>query len=211
MSDEPDYYQILNVKPEATQDEIRKSYKKLAIKWHPDKNPDNKEEAEKKFKEISAAYAVLGDKEKRREYDAYKNGINMDFNFDFGSGFDPFDMFKDFFKDNDPFERMKKGFGNRFKFDDDDDGFFGFQGFDDFKGFSNFDIGSDFGGHGTSIKTSTMSVNGKTITKTEKTTYENGKKKVEVEEKSSDGKVKKYYLDEKGHKIDANHKRIKEK
>ena len=94
MSDEPDYYQILNVKPEATQEEIRKSYKKLAIKWHPDKNPDNKEEAEKKFKEISAAYAVLGDKEKRREYDAYKNGINMDFDFDFGSGFDPFDMEK---------------------------------------------------------------------------------------------------------------------
>ena len=55
MSDEPDYYQILNVKPEATQEEIRKSYKKLAVKWHPDKNPDNKDEAERKFKQISEA------------------------------------------------------------------------------------------------------------------------------------------------------------
>ena len=43
---------------------------------------------------MSEAYAVLGDKQKRREYDAYKNGINMDFDFDFGSGFDPFDMEK---------------------------------------------------------------------------------------------------------------------
>jgi curved DNA-binding protein CbpA len=46
MSDQPDYYKILNVSPEATEDQIRKSYKKLAIKWHPDKNPDNRKEAE---------------------------------------------------------------------------------------------------------------------------------------------------------------------
>ena len=60
------YYEILGVSETATDDEIRKAYKKLAIKWHPDKNPDNKDEAERKFKQISAAYAVLGDKQKRR-------------------------------------------------------------------------------------------------------------------------------------------------
>ena len=194
MSKEKDYYEILKVKPESTQDEIRRAYKKLAIKWHPDKNPDNKEEAEAKFKKISEAYAVLGDKKKRREYDAYKNGMNMDFDFDFGSDFDAFSMFDDFFKGHDPFENLKKGFGNfmsPFGFENEDnDDFFG-----NFGNFKNFNMDSGFGGSGTSIKTSTMSVNGKTITKTEKTTYENGKKKVEVEEKSSDGHVKKYFLE----------------
>ena len=50
-----DYYKILEVSENATNEEIRKAYKKLAIKWHPDKNPDNKKEAEEKFKSISEA------------------------------------------------------------------------------------------------------------------------------------------------------------
>lgn len=62
-----DYYKILNVKKDATQDEIKKSYHKLALKYHPDKN-DNKEEAEKKFKEIVEAYEVLSDPDKRARY-----------------------------------------------------------------------------------------------------------------------------------------------
>ena len=62
-----DYYKILNVKKQATQEEIKKSYHKLALKYHPDKN-DNKEEAEKKFKEIVEAYEVLSDENKRARY-----------------------------------------------------------------------------------------------------------------------------------------------
>lgn len=66
---ERDYYKILGVPENATQDEIKKAYKKLAVKHHPDKNPDNRESAEKKFKEISEAYFVLANDQKRREYD----------------------------------------------------------------------------------------------------------------------------------------------
>jgi curved DNA-binding protein len=63
-----DYYKILGVDRKAGQDEIKKVYRKLAMKYHPDKNPDNKQ-AEEKFKEINEAYQVLGDKEKRARYD----------------------------------------------------------------------------------------------------------------------------------------------
>ena len=64
-----DYYKILNVSRAAKDDEIKKSYRKLARKYHPDLNPNNKE-AEEKFKSISEAYEVLSDKEKRATYDA---------------------------------------------------------------------------------------------------------------------------------------------
>jgi molecular chaperone DnaJ len=65
---EKDYYEILGVKKTATDDELKKAYRNLAKKYHPDKNKGNKE-AEAKFKEISEAYAVLSDKEKRDQYD----------------------------------------------------------------------------------------------------------------------------------------------
>jgi molecular chaperone DnaJ len=63
-----DYYKILGVNKDASQEEIRKAYKKLALKYHPDKNPGDKK-AEEKFKEAAEAYEVLGNKEKREEYD----------------------------------------------------------------------------------------------------------------------------------------------
>ena len=63
-----DYYKILGVDKTATADEIKKAYRKLAVKYHPDKNPDNKS-AEEKFKEINEANEVLGDVEKRKKYD----------------------------------------------------------------------------------------------------------------------------------------------
>jgi curved DNA-binding protein len=66
-----DYYQVLGVDKKATAEEIKKAYRKLAVKWHPDKNPNNKAASEEKFKKISEAYAVLSDEEKRKNYDNF--------------------------------------------------------------------------------------------------------------------------------------------
>ncbi|KAK2380793.1 dnaJ protein subfamily B member [Trifolium repens] len=66
-----DYYKILQVDKNANDEELKKAYRKLAMKWHPDKNPTNKKEAEAKFKQISEAYDVLSDPEKRGIYDQY--------------------------------------------------------------------------------------------------------------------------------------------
>ncbi len=66
-----DYYEVLGVKREATPDEIKSSFRTLAKKWHPDRNPNNKTEAEEKFKEIAEAYSVLSDEQKRQQYDQF--------------------------------------------------------------------------------------------------------------------------------------------
>ncbi|OVA00331.1 DnaJ domain [Macleaya cordata] len=66
-----DYYKILQVDKNAKDDDLKKAYRKLAMKWHPDKNPNNKKEAEAKFKEISEAYEVLSDPQKKAVYDQY--------------------------------------------------------------------------------------------------------------------------------------------
>jgi len=91
-----DYYSVLGVARGASADEIKKAYRKLAIKYHPDKNPDNKE-AEEKFKEISAAYEVLGDAEKKNRYDQVgHDAFTRKGGGGFGGGaggFDPFDIF----------------------------------------------------------------------------------------------------------------------
>jgi len=87
-----DYYSILGLDRDATQPEIKKAYRRLARKYHPDRNPKDKE-AEKIFKEIGEAYAVLGDQEKRRMYDRF--GPNQ-----FWQRYQPEDIFKSFsFKD----------------------------------------------------------------------------------------------------------------
>lgn len=66
-----DYYQILGVSKKATQEEVKKAYRSLAMKYHPDRNPGKEKEANEKFTEINEAYEVLGDPEKRKQYDMF--------------------------------------------------------------------------------------------------------------------------------------------
>jgi DnaJ-class molecular chaperone len=69
MSTKISYYEILEVEQTCSKEDLRKAYKKLALRWHPDRNPEQKEVAEQRFKEISEAYQILSDKDKRRTYD----------------------------------------------------------------------------------------------------------------------------------------------
>ena len=71
MAEKRDYYEVLGVSKTATDEELKKAYRKLAKKYHPDANPDNKKEAESKFKELNEAYEVLSDKQKREMYDRF--------------------------------------------------------------------------------------------------------------------------------------------
>ena len=66
MAEKKDYYEILGVSKTATDDELKKAYRKMAKKYHPDANPDNKEAAEAKFKEVNEAYEVLSNPQKRK-------------------------------------------------------------------------------------------------------------------------------------------------
>jgi len=98
MRTERDYYEILEVRRESTGEEIKKSYRKLAIKFHPDKNPGD-HEAEERFKELGSAYEVLMDEQKRAAYDryghaAFKQGGGFSGG---GGGHDPFDVFREVF------------------------------------------------------------------------------------------------------------------
>jgi molecular chaperone DnaJ len=114
-----DYYEILGISKNATKPEIKKAYRKLALKYHPDKNPDKS--AEEKFKEISEAYAVLYDDEKRKLYDQFGHaGIDQRFtNEDIFRGADFSDIFSGLgfdFGIEDIFERFfgrNMGFNNR--------------------------------------------------------------------------------------------------
>ncbi|MCD4691564.1 MAG: J domain-containing protein, partial [Calditrichales bacterium] len=103
MTSKRDYYEALNVDKTASVEEIKKAYRKLAVKYHPDKNPDDKS-AEGKFKEIAEAYAVLSDSQKRQQYDRFGHtapGAGGFQGFDAG-GFDISDALRQF---------MEQGFG----------------------------------------------------------------------------------------------------
>jgi molecular chaperone DnaJ len=99
MAEKRDYYEVLGVAKSASADEIKRAYKKLAIKYHPDKNPGDKE-AENKFKEAAEAYSVLSDDQKRKQYDTFGHqAANMGGGFGgggFGGGFSFEDIFTNF-------------------------------------------------------------------------------------------------------------------
>ena len=98
------YYEILGVSRNSSEDEIKKSYKKLAIKWHPDKNPNNIIEAEKKFKERSEAYQVLSDHNKKELFDKYgEEGLRNQDGPSMNSS--PDDIFNMFFGGRTPFNQ----------------------------------------------------------------------------------------------------------
>jgi DnaJ-class molecular chaperone len=97
MNHQKDYYQILGLTEKASADDIKKTYRKLAIRYHPDKNPNNVKEAEAKFKEISEAYYVLSDEKRRAQYDQLrKYGGPSASNFAGAQGFDFEDFLRQF-------------------------------------------------------------------------------------------------------------------
>lgn len=105
MADKRDYYEVMGVPKNATDEEIKKAYRKLARQYHPDLNPNNKEEAEQKFKELNEANEVLSDKDKRARYDQYGHaGVDPNYGAGAGGGsgfygqdFDINDIFNSFF------------------------------------------------------------------------------------------------------------------
>jgi curved DNA-binding protein len=113
---EKDYYKILGVEKKATDDQIKKAYRKLAMKYHPDHTKGDKA-AEEKFKQISEAYAVLSDKEKRKQYDTFgSSGFQQRFSQeDIFRGFDFSDIFKEFGFGGFNFSSGGRG-GQRFSF-----------------------------------------------------------------------------------------------
>ncbi|CAB1414595.1 unnamed protein product [Pleuronectes platessa] len=194
-----DYYDVLGVSKSASQEDIKKAYRKQALKWHPDKNPDNKEEAEKKFKEVAEAYEVLSDKSKRAQYDGFGNdrmGHTGPSSSDFSSDFpfthtfrSPDEVFREFFAGQDPFaffddfssfggSSSRLGPGRFFSFPSTKVDFTSFS-----SSLGGLD-GMDSMGGGTSnfrsVSTSTRIINGKSTTT--KKIKENGQERVEIEE-----------------------------
>jgi len=86
-----DYYEVLGISRDSSPDDVKRAFKKLALKYHPDRNPDNRKESEERFKEVAEAYEVLSDPEKRRRYDQFGvEGLR-------GTGFRPFSNVEDIF------------------------------------------------------------------------------------------------------------------
>src|SRR6184192_3572972 len=105
-----DYYEILGVNRTAGDEDIKKAYRKLAVKYHPDKNPGDKA-AEEKFKELGEAYEVLSDPQKRAAYDQYGHAaFDRRAGYSRGGGFhDPFEVFREVFGGGSIFEDLFGG------------------------------------------------------------------------------------------------------
>lgn len=130
-----DYYRVLGVGRDAKDDELKKAYRKLALKWHPDRNPNDRLAAEERFKLIAEAYEVLSDPDKRAVYDRFgEEGVKNGFSAGGGAGagacgrgfnFTPSaaeDVFRQFFGSSDPLEKMFGRPGFRFGFPGSPDG-----------------------------------------------------------------------------------------
>lgn len=126
MAEKKDYYEVLGVSKTATTDEIKKAFRDAAMKWHPHKNPGNKE-AEEKYKDAAEAYSVLSDPEKRRKYDQFGHaGLGDNPGPDFSGGFGDL---------NDILNNLFGGAGGfSFNFGGGQGGFGGFSGFGGFGG-----------------------------------------------------------------------------
>src|SRR5438093_12883895 len=103
-----DYYEVLGLEKNAGPDEIKKAYRKLAIKYHPDKNPSDKL-AEDQFKELGEAYEVLSDPQKRAAYDQYGHAAFDRRSFGRGGFHDPFEIFREVFGGGSIFEDLFGG------------------------------------------------------------------------------------------------------
>jgi curved DNA-binding protein CbpA len=192
MKDPKGYYQTLKIPVSASSNEIKKAYKALAVKWHPDKNPGNAEEATEQFKKIAEAYDVLGNEEKRRAYDSndffegnFSSSPNEGFHYNQEeSVHHAFDMFNHFFA-NDPFFQthgmeQSNGFFNNHLFND--------------PFFSNINIhsGTQFTSMGSGQSsctriTTTFGSNGNRITRKETTIiHPDGRRETSVEENNGE-------------------------
>jgi len=114
MAEKRDFYAVLGVGRDASEQELKSAYRKLAMQFHPDRNPDDPDAAGEKFKTITEAYSVLADPQKRAIYDRYgeaglsgAGGYSPDFSSTIFSDFE--DLFGDFFGIGDPFRRRRSG------------------------------------------------------------------------------------------------------
>jgi curved DNA-binding protein CbpA len=208
-----DFYAILDLKPSASTDDIKKAYRRLALVHHPDKNLNNRQQAEEKFKAISKAYETLSDPDKRREYDlragespsrraSRQSSRNNPFDIDpfFGFGMDPFRRHSRRNADlDDAFSLFERMFGSRDPFSDFfDDPFLERASPQSSSGGTR---SSMFGGgsYSASTSSSTKTEGGKRITVTEKKVrYGDGRVETEATEEVTDlstGKVTKRVLD----------------
>ena len=111
MAEKRDYYEVLGLQKGASEDEIKKAFKTMARKYHPDLHPDDKEAAEK-FKEVNEAYEVLSDSQKRARYDQFGHaGVDPNYGGGAGAGAGGFGGFGGFSDVSDIFESFFGGFG----------------------------------------------------------------------------------------------------